>query len=224
MKQLFLFDIDGTLSHGGGQDRFNRAINNVHNLGVKSEKEFSGFTDQLILMAMLEDEGWSPEQIETALPRLVQEVDKVHKETFRADSLQIFPGVTELLARLRADGHMLGLVTGNLKPIAERKMEAIGIWQYFTVGGFGSDPHKQRSELVTLAMQRAGYTDHKELVVVIGDTEKDMAAAKGAHAGLAVGVANGLRPAKELVDAGADVVLDDFVDTEAVVGKLTIKP
>jgi phosphoglycolate phosphatase-like HAD superfamily hydrolase len=52
--------------------------------------------------------------------------------------------------------------------------------------------------------------------VYLGDSTRDVEAARigGAHS---VGVASGRSAAGELREAGADLVLDDLVDTEAVV-------
>ncbi|HEY4963783.1 MAG TPA: haloacid dehalogenase-like hydrolase [Candidatus Saccharimonadales bacterium] len=221
MKKLLLFDIDGTLLKGLGDDRYSRAISKVHGLDITSNKDIRGSTDYLILAGLLEGEGWGDKQIEVAMPKLLKELDQVHKETFKADNMKLLPGVVALLEALEGKT-ALGLVTGNLETIAERKLTALGVWSYFAVGGFGSDPHVVRADLVKAAIKKAGYQDSVDLVFVIGDTPNDIVAATVAGVKNSVGVANGFRDTKELEEAGAKIVFVDFKDTKAVLKKLGI--
>ena len=85
----------------------------------------------------------------------------------KESGLVLLPGVRELLERLQArEDVSVGLVTGNLEPIAWSKMEALGIRHLFSepaFGGFGSDfcSHdiengaEDRAELVRIAARRA---------------------------------------------------------------------
>ncbi len=224
MKKLLLFDIDGTLLTGFGDNRFVRTVNEVHDLAITSDKDFRGYTDYLILYDLLASEGWGSKQIETAMPELLQQLDRMHQKTFRSDSMKLLPGVENLLEALSNTETTLGLITGNLKTIAERKLEALGIGPYFTVGGFGNDPHEKRSDLVSIAVKRAGFQTQMENVYVIGDTPRDILAAKEARVINSVGVANGFRSIKELTDVGAEIVFEDFTDTQEVLKKLGVGP
>jgi len=179
VKKLLLFDIDGTLLTGGGHDRFSRTISRVHGLDITSDKDFRGYTDYLILAALLESEGWDDNQIKITMPKLLEELDKMHAETFHADEMKLLPGVKELLSKLTDTDSILGLITGNMESIAKRKLEALGIWNYFTLGGYGSDPHVIRADIVKVAIERAGFEDSMDRVYVIGDTAKDIEAAHG---------------------------------------------
>ena len=223
MKKLILFDIDGTLVTSSHDNRFEKAIANVHGIETKLVGDFQGYTDYLILVALLTSEGWTEQQIAEAMPKLIDELNEVHTSTFNPNSMKIIPGVRNLLDTLKKSGCKLGLITGNLKSIAERKLEAVGIWSYFTVGGFGDDPHTIRADLVTIASKRAGYIDNLDDVYVIGDTTRDIVAAHDAGVTNSVGVANGFRDVQELIDAKAKIALNDFRDTDFVLDQLGIK-
>ena len=114
----------------------------------------------------------------------------------------------ELLAALaeRTDEFRLSLVTGNLEPIARRKLARAGIGGYFEPGqgGFGSD-HLDREELPPIARARAGDWP-RERTVVIGDTPRDIACARADGVRVAA-VATGPFAIEELADA--DAVVDD---------------
>lgn len=223
MKNLILFDIDGTLIDSPKtENRFSAAIKRLHELEVEITKDYRGFTDQLILMAVLEDEGWSDDQIQRALPELVRELDQVHEETFQKGSIKVLPGVRELLYELRNRDVDLGLVTGNLESVAKRKLEDVELYSYFSVGGFGSDPHSTRAELIQIAIRKAGFKKSIDKVYVVGDTPRDIVAAQEAGITHSVGVANGYRGLEELVEAGAEVVLENFLNTDEVISKLKL--
>jgi phosphoglycolate phosphatase-like HAD superfamily hydrolase len=221
-NKLFLFDVDGTLvtgvndstlSVGFTEDRFILAIRNTLGVEAKRDKDFRGLTDYLILREMLKNVGWGEQRITAAMPRLIVELDRVHATTFQPASVRLLPGVKELLVALANRGQTLGLLTGNLEAVAKRKLEALGIWSFFTVGGYGSDPHTARADLVTLAIQRAGYAGRVSDVFLIGDTPKDIEAAQDAGVENSVGVTYGFRSAEELKDAGAKITIEDFADT-----------
>jgi phosphoglycolate phosphatase-like HAD superfamily hydrolase len=222
MKKLLLFDIDGTLLKGHTRYRFINTITNLHGITPTSDGDFRGYTDYLTLSALLESEGWDVKQIKKAMPELLIELDRLHKETVHTEDMRILPGVKQLLETIDKNKNTLGLITGNIKSIAKRKLEFLDIWQYFSVGGFGSDPHETRADLVRIAIKRAGYENNMELVYVIGDTPLDIQATKKAGVTNSVGVANGFRDTKELVEAGAKIVLEDFKNPDEVIEKLRL--
>ncbi len=135
-------------------------------------------------------------------------------------SIKPLPGIPELLdtLRIRAQDEgdvMLGLLTGNYAQTAKLKIEAAGLRRdWFTLGCFG-DEADSRPGLTELAMQRyaeqTGTPAQPGRVVIIGDTQHDVACAK-AHGCTAFAVATGRLSADELRDAGADIVVDDLSD------------
>lgn len=222
MAKLFLFDVDGTLvsgvndstlSIGFNDDRFVLAIRSALGVEVKRDKDFRGLTDYLILKAMLKDIGWDEIRIESVMPAVIAALDSVHEKIFQPELVKLLPGVSELLRALSERHQILGLLTGNLETVAKRKLEALGIWSFFSVGAYGSDPHEIRSDLAKLAITRAGFGDHIEDVFIIGDTPKDIETARGAGVTNSVGVANGFRSIDELKAAGAHIALEDLSDT-----------
>ena len=153
-----------------------------------------------------------------------------------ADSgLVLLPGVRELLERLHArDDVHVGLVTGNLEPIAWSKMEALGIRHLFSeppVGGFGSDfcggdiakGAQDRAELVRIAAARLAAARPgavAERRVHIGDAPSDVSAARLAVAE-PVGVTTGIFARQDLLDAVPDChVLPDLANTDEVLALL----
>lgn len=214
MKQLVLFDIDGTLVdvRGAGRRAFVRALERTWGVNdLLADVNFAGATDLGVLR-----------QLRGRLP-----LDDVHDRAFfahmeqtllaelAAERPRIYDGVEPYLATLVARGiddggdTALGFVTGNAKACAWVKVDRAGLDRRgFGVGGYG-DEHHDRPELARLAKERAearaGHTF--ERVLLVGDTPSDVQAAK--HIGaVAVGVTTGHFTRQQLVDAGADVVVD----------------
>ena len=138
--------------------------------------------------------------------------------------MQVLPGVRRLLEALASvDDVGLGLLTGNIAGGARLKLGSAGLWDYFAVGGYGSD-HEERDELPAIVLARArarwASTVRAGDAVIVGDTPKDVVCGRvGGTRTLAV--ATGHYPVVELEAAGADHVLKDLTATSEVVSLLT---
>jgi phosphoglycolate phosphatase-like HAD superfamily hydrolase len=218
---LVLWDIDGTLVDGAGQGRhaFDDAFRAVTGREPPERVEMAGRTDPMIAMAMLDGDHGSVVPMLDELERALS----AREARMRADG-RALPGAAEALAALAGRGDTVqSLLTGNLAANAALKLGAFGLehWVDLEVGGYGSDPHDRRSDLVAVARERAAakYSPAVDTVLV-GDTPLDVSAAHEAGA-RAVAVASGPYAAQELRQAGADAVLEDLADTEAVVAAVT---
>ena len=134
----------------------------------------------------------------------------------------LLPGVKELLEALRGAGATMGLLTGNIAAGAQAKVGHFGLAEFFAFGAYGDD-HHDRNRLGPIAVDRAerhcGRRFSASDTVVVGDTPKDIACGKSLGA-LTLCVATGNFGAEELRREGADVVVEDFTDAEAVFSEL----
>jgi phosphoglycolate phosphatase-like HAD superfamily hydrolase len=218
---LVLWDIDGTLVDGAGHGRhaFDDAFRAVTGQEPPAPVAMAGRTDRQIALAMLDGE-------EASLPGLLEELVlglERREADIRRDG-RALPGAEDALRALAGrEDTVQSLLTGNLAANAAVKLGAFGLerWLDLEVGGYGSDPHEARSDLVAVARERAAakYVPAVDTVLV-GDTPLDVQAAHEGGA-RAVGVASGPYGVEELRAAGADAVLEDLSDTAAVVGAVT---
>jgi len=217
MRKLILFDIDGTLLRSGPlhNEAFKHAIKDVFGKDFKGESHVAGMTDPLILSMFLREMGTPDKIIQERMPELLKACEDYYVKKFLKGSVEILPGVRDLLKSLHERGATLMLVTGNLEPIAEAKLESLDIYHYFVGGGFGSDPHTVRAELVTLAVAKAGFETELDNVYLTGDTPRDVEAAKNGGLSHIVAVVTGIYTSSELLDEGAEVALESFEDTKA---------
>jgi len=139
---------------------------------------------------------------------------------------QLMPGAAEAVAavaKLDAPENKTvpTVLTGSSKPSAMLKLRAFGLDGYvdFDIGGYGNEAYP-KGTLLRVARERASdkhkVTFGEDVTVYVADSPRDVDAARiGGARSLAV--ASGRATAAELRDAGADAVLPDLTDTEAVV-------
>jgi phosphoglycolate phosphatase-like HAD superfamily hydrolase len=226
MQALYLFDIDGTLLRAGTEVHkasFTHAFQAVYGLPLSLEGiPAGGRTDTWLLAEPLRRAGLDDDRIWQKMPEafaVMQAYTEEHLGDLRGC---VLPGVVAVLERLLRRGHLLGLLTGNLSRIAWAKMRNAGLEGYFQVGGFGEES-EVRAHLVPVALAAAvhlwGRPFPAEHAVLVGDTPLDVEAGK-AHGLKTVGVATGSASQESLVEAGADVVMPSFEESEAALERL----
>jgi phosphoglycolate phosphatase-like HAD superfamily hydrolase len=221
-----LWDIDGTLvtTSGVGRRAVERAFERQHGRADACALiRFDGMTDRGITRLGLEAIGIEPTEaaIDAVLAVYVQELQQ-QLVLSTADSYRVHAGVETALAAARQRGMAQGLGTGNIAEGARLKLEHVGLHHHFDFGGFGSD-HELRVELIRLAAERGaqqlGRTRDACRIVVIGDTPKDVDAARGIGAeSLAVGT--GSFSAEQLRQHGATYAFADLSEAGALAALL----
>ena len=218
---LVLWDIDGTLVDGAGHGRhaFDDAYRAVTGREPPGKVQMAGRTDRMIAMSMLDGDDSSLTPMLAELERALAE----REDRIRAEG-RALPGAEAALEALSGRAETVqSLLTGNLASNAALKLGAFGLerWLDLEVGGYGSDPHERRSDLVAVARERAAakYSPAVDTVLV-GDTPLDVDAAHEAGA-RAVAVASGPYGVEQLRAAGADDVLADLGDIERVLAAVT---
>lgn len=215
MKRLLLFDIDGTLVRGGPAKRvFEYAMASVFGTaGAIEGHDFSGKTDPQIARELLGAAGFDDGEIEAGFPRLWETYLVGLRKSLPSTPMKVIPGVQPLLEHLKERTDVaLGLLTGNIVGGAKLKLGSVGMMDFFSVGGFGSDS-EIRDDLPPFAMERAeeewGFRFPAKDVVVIGDTPRDVSCGKNSGT-RTVAVATGRFKRAALEETGADHVLTDM--------------
>jgi phosphoglycolate phosphatase len=221
--KLVLFDIDGTLlwTDGAGRRAMEGAL--VETFGTTGDPayRYDGKTDRQIAREQMRASGFADAEIDARFDELIDRyVARLEVELQREDSAQLCAGVHPLLDAIDAhEGAVLGLLTGNIKRGARRKLEKVGIgFDRFRVNAFGCD-HEDRPELPAIAQRRArehsGLDISGDRVVIIGDTPADIHC--GRSIGVrAIGVATGRYTVSELAAHEPAAVFGTLEDTDAV--------
>lgn len=208
--RLLLFDVDGTLVRCGPQVRpilvdALREVYGVPELELDGY-DFSGKTDQRIVLELLALAGLGPDAVMPHLPR-ARDAYLAHLEA-RLDRalMEVLPGVEDLLGELAVRAEVaVGLLTGNWQAGARIKLSRFGLERYFPFGAFGDDA-VERPELLPVALERAhratGHRFAPEEVLIVGDSCRDVECGR-AHGVPVLAVTTGWTPAERLAEAGA---------------------
>ena len=230
--RILLWDIDGTLMrsvrNGAYKEYTIPVLKEIFGTsGRLSEMRVSGMTDLQIIFEALSEAEVSQDQIVAKIDllsrRLTEEARRVTGNGVQF--FQLLPGVRETLQAL--DEHpryRSALLTGNIKPMAQLKMELMGLDRYFTLpGAFGEESHIRR-DLPALAADRIrkhlGLEIPAEHFIVIGDTPNDIDC--GRHFGartVAVGTGR-FYSREEILASEPDAVLPDLSDVDLVLSTL----
>jgi len=232
--RILLWDIDGTLirsSQPGGYKEYTIPVLEeiFGTAGRLADMHVSGMTDLQIVFEALNDAGITQEEIlaraDVLVARLTEEARRVTGNGVKF--FELLPGVRETLEALAAHPrYSSALVTGNIKPMAELKMELVGLDHFFTLpGAFGDESHNRR-DLPARAAERIRKQLQMDLApeqfIVIGDTPNDIDCARhfGARA-VAVGTGR-FYSNEEIMACEPDALLPDLTDTQRVIQTLDI--
>jgi phosphoglycolate phosphatase len=225
MRQIILFDIDGTLLWGGpAKSAFVDAMNETYGTpGDIENVSFAGKTDPQIARELLESSGMPHDEIARGLEQLFGRYLAYLEARLPEHPVTVLPGVPELLDALAGyDDVGVGLLTGNVAGGARLKLASGGLWGRFDFGSYGSD-HEHRDELPSIAVARArelwGEVVTADRAIVVGDTPRDVQCGK-AGGTRTMAVATGSFTSDELRVHDPDHVLEDFSSTAAVVDLL----
>ena len=227
MERLILFDLDGTLTRTqSGHLPFNEAILETFGLiGDIRSVVPDGNTDPQIVREIfakanleigIDDGQWV--QFAKQLQRSYSSALREGTTTVRA-----LPGAKELLEALSAKEELSqGVVTGNFEVTAQVKLEAAGLHSYLCRGAYASDS-AHRPDLPRIAKERwelgTGKSLRAQQCVIIGDTPKDLDAARQNHMKCVL-VGTGRYPVEELLYSEPDACLPDLTDTLEVMRTL----
>ena len=209
MFDCILFDFDGTVfdTVEGITKSVRYALNKV---GLDAELEsLRCFAGPPLADKFMEVYGFDRAAAEQAV--------RDYRERYRPIGMNeccVFPGIKELLEKLRAAGKTVGIATSKPQELAEellRRENMLGLFQVIC----GSRPDGNDSakwQVVQRDMELCGAA--KENTILVGDTKYDVA---GAHkVGIAcVGVRYGYAAEGELEAAGADAVVEDLPELES---------
>lgn len=222
---VLLFDVDGTLvtTCGAGRRAVERAFELRHGTKEVLSFSFGGMTDKAIVRGALLALG-RPFATESALQdemdaTLAFYLDVLADEVARTP-IRVHDGMERAMDMADARKDVaLGLGTGNIRKGAEIKLRRVGIFERFSFGGFGDDSIERPPILMAGARRGAdklGVAIEACRIVVIGDTPKDVAAAKAIGAD-SIAVATGMHDVAELRQCDPTATFETLADARAAV-------
>lgn len=220
---LVLWDVDHTLieTRGLGAELYKAGFEEAIGVDMKERADVTGATEPEIFAETMRLNGLMVKVGDKSryADALARQYESNRKELARRG--RALPGASEALAAVRTTaGVVQSVLTGNLKRVAEVKLETFGLREFLDleVAAYGEDAD-DRPGLVQIAQAAAtrkyGRPYDRTNTLLIGDSESDIRTAQqgGAHV---VGIASGKMTQEELDSAGADSTLRDLTDVTAL--------
>lgn len=216
---LIMFDMDGTLidTHGLIAEHMASAF-----LGAGRSAPTPAAVRQIIGLSLPVAIGQLARTEDSAAIDRVVESYKIHyRVSLERESGRepLFPGAREALDRLRpGPGNLLGIATGKGLAGVSRILRQHGLDGHFvTLQTPDHNPSKPHPGMLLRAMSETGTAPHQ--VVMIGDTVFDIELAKAAGV-MSIGVGWGYHERKDLLLAGADILIESFDELDAAIAEV----
>ncbi|MCX7905086.1 MAG: HAD hydrolase-like protein [Elusimicrobiales bacterium] len=217
--RIVLFDIDGTLikTGGAGIRALNKAIVDMGGpKDICSHFELQGSTDKVnfenaFYYAFKRKPNKS--EFRKLSDLYLRYLPKEVENSLISGNYTKINGIDNFLKYLsQQPNFFIGLGTGNLKEGAYIKLSPSNLSHYFLFGGFGKD-YEKREDMLLAAVKNASKITKTSInpnqVYVIGDTEKDIIAAKncGFHSAC---VLDGFGDIYKIIKSGPELIEKDF--------------
>ncbi|MBR34221.1 MAG: hypothetical protein CMH78_01820 [Nitrospinae bacterium] len=205
--RLIIFDLDGTLidSKNDIADSVNYTLKRLHLPSLQNSLIYSYVGNGVLpLLEKVISCSNKKSNLEDAL-----KVFRKHYEEHLLDSTRLYPGVMEILKHF-SDVNM-GLVSNKPERFVKKILKGLNVDCFFPVviGGDTLKTKKPDPEGVNMIRNRFGADLHETVIVGDGGVDIETGKEAGIHT---CGVSYGLRDRKELVEAGAEIIIDDILE------------
>ncbi len=198
---VVLFDLDGTVVDSGSiiLASFRHATRTVLGREIPDDVLMRGVGGSSLYAQMLE---LDPDRAEE-----LADVYHVRNRALHAD-LEPCAGMPEALARLKAEGRRIGIVTAKRREVAELslgRLPANGVTFDIVVGADDTELHKPHPEPILFALAQLGAEPAQ--AAYVGDSPFDIGAAKAAGTFAVAVTWGGMHPLDTTLAAGPDAVV-----------------
>ncbi len=181
----------------------------------------AGMLDAEITRLLARKHNLNERHIEDRVIRVMDRMGVLYEQSTLGVSNQhrLLPGVHQAVEAAARQGWDTALLTGNAREVARLKLERAGLHSLEITGAFG-DSARDRGHLVEAAWREIeaarGHRYPSDRTVLVGDTPRDIAAARHANTKV-VAVATGRFDMATLRDLEPDGLLENLADTDAFV-------
>lgn len=178
MYKAIFFDLDGTLTESG--EGITKSVQYALEKLGKPEPDLSKlrvFVGPPLMEQFMKYTGLDEE---TARQAVV-----FYRERYTETGIyenRLYPGVQELLQKLRRDGYLLAVASSKPERFVLKVLDYFGLTGYFheIVGSEMNGSRTSKSEVIEETLKRLGLQNHREQVLMVGDKEHDVLGARAA--------------------------------------------
>ena len=210
LYKTVLFDLDGTLIESG-PGIFAAARFVMREMGIEDIPD-----DKLVKMIGPPLADCFRHVIGVPEERVFEATERYHAaaKTIGLDLIKPYPGIPELLQKLKAMGATVGVVTSKVTPTAKEHLSRFGLAPYidYLRGGI---PGGSADKLMLVEAARDDLPGPSSSKVMIGDRHFDLNAAK--RAGLpSIGVTYGYGSAEEIAASSPTYTVNSVAELSAL--------
>lgn len=207
---IIIFDLDGTLSNS------KEGITKCVQFALK---EFGIYEEDLNFLEHFIGPPLTGEFMKAYNFTLeqAQEATKIYRQRYEPTGIyetDLYPGVKEMLEKLKADGKTIALATSKPQEMAEEVLKYLEIKEYFDyiMGAERTGPRQSKTDVLLALFDEMNIREEsKEHMVLVGDTCFDVNGAM--ETGIdCIGVSYGFGRAEEMMSAGAITVVKDTTE------------
>ncbi len=208
MFEYIFFDLDGTLTNSmeGIFKSLIYAFNKL-NLPVPSEDTLRKFIGPPLTVSFREIMGYGDELTEKAI--------EAYRERYTVKGIYEnfpFPGMEQLLKEVSDSGKILAVATSKPEFMSVKVIEHFGLDKYFATVSGSINESQDKAAVIEQAISRLSLTDdQRKDILMIGDRKHDLIGAKKCGV-KCCGVNYGFAPEGELIEYGADYIVDTVED------------
>ncbi len=213
MKDILLFDLDGTLTDP--KEGITKCVEyalNAYGIQVESLDDLMGFIGPPLVESFQMFYGFDQDKAEEAVEK--------YRERFRDIGIfenRVYEGIHQLLGSCKAAGKKICLATSKPEVFAVRILDKYGLSEFFdeVVGSTLDGSINAKHEVIAEVFRRLHIDsdEDRSRVIMIGDRKHDILGAK--RMGIqSIGVEFGYAEEGELLEAGADYIVDTVADLE----------
>lgn len=216
MKNIFLFDLDGTLTDPG-TGITNSVAYALAQYGIQVEDRtvLYPFIGPPLRESFMKFYGFSEEKAEEAVWK--------YREYFSDKGLfenEVYPGIKEMLGGLKNAGARLFVATSKPTGYSKQILDHFELSEYFEdIQGSTMDGSREKKADVIAYLLNVNHIQEKEEVIMIGDRRQDIDGAK--ENGLdSCGVLYGYGSWDELEEAQADYIAENVEELGKILAEL----
>ena len=207
IKGVF-FDLDGTLLDTIEDigNSMNRVLNN-HGYPTHEISRYKIFVGNgmpnLVRRALPKEANLSEKEVHG----MIREMKSIFSDHWKHKS-KLYPGIKELLTTLEKEGYLLGILSNKPHEFTITTVQHfLSDWDFKAVQGYDPEEYPLKPDPRALLSLMEKWDLKKEEVLYVGDSDVDIEVAINAGV-TSVGVSWGFRGAKELLESGANFVVD----------------
>ena len=215
--ELVVLDMAGTtvVDDGVVEQAFERAALRVGLDRVRPLDEALQYVRDTMGQSKIEVFRHLTDEDETAAQNANRAFEAAYSELIDEIGVDAIPGAEAAITALRSAGIKVALTTGFSAETRNAVLDRLNWVVDATLSPADAGRGRPAPDLVLAALIATGASSVAS-VAVVGDTMSDVLSGRNAGAGLVIGVLTGAHSRQQLLDAGADLVLESVRDLASV--------